>query len=383
VEWNPLDATHRLLLRNALVAHLQLSQLREHVGHFWTHPIRNAFLLKQDSTSNLATAAKSLRAPASGDGNATMGEADRAESHDSSSAVPEGEAGAICDGVLAISVTEIPRQDISLLDLIEKTGALPEPILGCILTQLVSIIERLHVVCGCIHNDIDARNVFVCTNSGIVRLSNYYFSQFPKRCAGSCLSAKADQKIPRFLGPLLHQAPERMLGLQCSFSSDIWSLGFLIRFCLTGELPVRPEKHQIQTLLGYKKAMVEGKLLPLKVNPREKGELAHAAGPLGKAMPRHIRKILEKTSNEWKESWKPQCSRFEKTKAPEFYSKDLSELVDECLQKNPAKRPTAVELADHPFLVRCKLAIGLSVEVKDFLKLHKQKLHGFEEQDYN
>lgn len=72
VEWNPLDATHRLLLRNALVAHLQLSQLFEHVGHFWTHPIRNAFLLKQDSTSNLATAAKSLRAPASGDGNATM-----------------------------------------------------------------------------------------------------------------------------------------------------------------------------------------------------------------------------------------------------------------------------------------------------------------------
>ena len=183
-------------------------------------------------------------------------------------------------------------------------GALPEPILGCIVTQLVSIIERLHVVCGCIHNDIDARNVFVCTNSGIVRLSNYYFSQFPKRCAGSCLSAKADQKIPRFLGPLLHQAPERMLGLQCSFSSDIWSLGFLIRFCLTGELPVRPEKHQIQTLLGYKKAMVEGKLLPLKVNPREKGEFAHAAGPLGKATPRHIRKILEKTSNEWKESWK-------------------------------------------------------------------------------
>ena len=79
-----------------------------------------------------------------------------------------------------------------------------------------------------------------------------------------------------------------------------------------------------------------------------------------------------------------QCSRFDKTKAPEFFSKDLSELVDDCLQKNPAKRPTAVELADHPFLVRCKLAIGLSVEVKAFLKLHKQKLHGISaEQDCN
>ena len=52
-EWNPLDATHRLMLRNALVAHVQLSQLRDKVGHFWTHPIRNAFLLNQDGKSGL------------------------------------------------------------------------------------------------------------------------------------------------------------------------------------------------------------------------------------------------------------------------------------------------------------------------------------------
>ena len=74
----------------------------------------------------------------------------------------------------------------------------------------------------------------------------------------------------------------------------------------------------------------------------------------------------------------PRCSRFEKTKAPEYYSKDLSELVEECLQKNPEKRPTAVELGDHPFLARCKLAIGLNEEVVDFLKLQKQKLYGVE-----
>ena len=54
------------------------------------------------------------------------------------------------------------------------------------------------------------------------------------------------------------------------------------------------------------------------------------------------------------------------------------------MHKNPAKRPTAVELADHPFLMRCKLAIGLSVEVKEFLKLQKQKIHGISShQDYH
>jgi hypothetical protein len=59
-EWNPLNPTHRLLLRNALVAHLQLSRLRETVGHFWTHPLRNAFLVKQDGKRDPATS-KSLR----------------------------------------------------------------------------------------------------------------------------------------------------------------------------------------------------------------------------------------------------------------------------------------------------------------------------------
>jgi len=114
------------------------------------------------------------------------------------------------------------------------------------LVQLVAILERLHVVSGCVHNDIDARNIFICTNSGTVRLSNFYFSQFPKRCPGADLSAKTEQRIARFLGPLLHQAPERMLGLECSFSSDIWSLGFLLRFCLTGQLLVDPEQKKIQ-----------------------------------------------------------------------------------------------------------------------------------------
>ncbi|MGB1594630.1 MAG: hypothetical protein ACPIOQ_17875 [Promethearchaeia archaeon] len=51
--------------------------------------------------------------------------------------------------------------------------------------QLTAILTRLHVVAGCIHNDISARNVFICTNSGVVRLANFFFSQFPKRVPGA------------------------------------------------------------------------------------------------------------------------------------------------------------------------------------------------------
>ena len=46
------------------------------------------------------------------------------------------------------------------------------------------------------------------------------------------------------------------------------------------------------------------------------------------------------------------------------------------MQKNPEKRPTAVELGDHIFINRCKLTLGLGVELKAFLKLQKCKLHG-------
>ena len=46
------------------------------------------------------------------------------------------------------------------------------------------------------------------------------------------------------------------------------------------------------------------------------------------------------------------------------------------MQKNPAMRPTAVELGDHAFINRCKLTLGLGVELKAFLKLQKCKLNG-------
>ena len=67
--------------------------------------------------------------------------------------------------------------------------------------QLTAILTRLHVVAGCIHNDISARNVFICTNSGVVRLANFFFSQFPKRVPGASihLSKSASQNHPHLL----------------------------------------------------------------------------------------------------------------------------------------------------------------------------------------
>ena len=66
----------------------------------------------------------------------------------------------------AISICEVPRMDVSLADLLEKTGVVPEGMIGAMALQLLPSFRLLHTVCRCVHNDIDARNVFVCCSSG-------------------------------------------------------------------------------------------------------------------------------------------------------------------------------------------------------------------------
>ena len=213
-------------------------------------------------------------------------------------------------------------------------------------------------------------------------------------------------KLARFLGPLQHQAPERLLGLECSYSSDIYSLGFLMRQLLTGEHPLAPDKHEIKTSLAYKAMVVDGDIPPLCVNPSSSADPAPPSEhppsaphePLSRQptglsrhlRPLHLRKrglhlqnVLNSKSHEWRMAWKKQCSRFELTVPAESYSKELCDLIEECLQKNPAKRPTIVEFAERPFVTRSRLTIGLSIELKAFLQLQRGKLNGINsEQDY-
>ena len=83
----------------------------------------------------------------------------------------------------AISICEVPRMDVSLADLLEKTGVVPEGIIGAMALQLLPSLRLLHTVCRCVHNDIDARNVFVCCSSGLPLSASSCFSR--ARCACS------------------------------------------------------------------------------------------------------------------------------------------------------------------------------------------------------
>ena len=54
------------------------------------------------------------------------------------------------------------------------------------------------------------------------------------------------------------------------------------------------------------------------------------------------------------------------------------------MEKNAQLRPTAAQMQEHAFYVRAKGAVGLSLELMGFLKLHKAKINGIDhEQDYS
>jgi hypothetical protein len=49
------------------------------------------------------------------------------------------------------------------------------------------------------------------------------------------------------------------------------------------------------------------------------------------------------------------------------------------MHHNPQRRPSAVQLKQHPLCVRAKAVGGMVLELKAFLKLHKLKIHGKED----
>ena len=82
----------------------------------------------------------------------------------------------------ALSITQVPRMDVSLADLLDKTGVVPEGMIGALVLQLLPTLHLLHTVCRCVHNDLDARNIFVCCSTGAVRLSGFCYGTNSQKC---------------------------------------------------------------------------------------------------------------------------------------------------------------------------------------------------------
>ena len=164
---------------------------------------------------------------------------------------------------------------------------IPEIILSKIVQQILQGLLYLHKKMKQIHRDIKPANILI-NSKGLVKLTDFGISKKLE---------KNNDYSSTFVGTKNFMSPERIMGKNHSFSSDIWSLGLVIYELATGSFPYLIDNNFLMQITR----IVEG---PIPVIPEN-----------------------------------------------EKYSPELRDFVSRCLQKDPKYRDTVIELMNHPFIL--------------------------------
>eukprot|EP00823_Brevimastigomonas_motovehiculus_P003195 TRINITY_DN1934_c0_g1_i1.p1 TRINITY_DN1934_c0_g1~~TRINITY_DN1934_c0_g1_i1.p1 ORF type:complete len:603 (-),score=131.06 TRINITY_DN1934_c0_g1_i1:102-1910(-) len=175
----------------------------------------------------------------------------------------------------------------ALMSLCKRIDMLPnESQIAYICASVLKALVYLHTSKKIFHRDIKAQNILM-TGTGEVKVTDFGISKKIQTL-----------KKPKFevqSGSPLWMAPEMILGVDCSFKADVWSLGVTAIELAEGEAP-------------------HFHLPPFKVM----SEIVRGSAPT--------------------------------LRHPELFSKDLNDFISKCVEKEISKRPSAMELLLHPFV---------------------------------
>ncbi|KAH0970751.1 hypothetical protein GBA52_022907 [Prunus armeniaca] len=179
----------------------------------------------------------------------------------------------------------------SLADLLKKVKTIPEPYLASICKQVLQGLLYLHHEKHIIHRDFKPSNLLI-NHQGEIKITDF---------GVSAIKASTSEQANTFVGTFNYMSPERIVGGNYSYKSDIWSLGLVLLECATGQFPYLPP---------------------------DQARLWDSFFELMSA-------IVEQP---------PPCAPSDQ------FSQEFCSFISACVQKDPKDRSSAQDLLTHPFI---------------------------------
>jgi tRNA A-37 threonylcarbamoyl transferase component Bud32 len=138
---------------------------------------------------------------------------------------------------------------LSLQELVAAHGRMPAPRAISILRQLCGALAEAHAV-GLIHRDIKPSNVILCSRGGRYDIAKLLDFGLVRVQATDHLEAAGLTREGLIFGTPSYMSPEQALGKHLDARSDIYSLGAMAQFLVTGEPPFVRDS-VVQTLAAH------------------------------------------------------------------------------------------------------------------------------------
>ena len=181
----------------------------------------------------------------------------------------------------------------TIADILKKIKKIPEKFVGLITYQVVRGMTFCQKEKRIIHRDLKPSNILV-NSKGEIKIADFGVSTIVE---GSWAQKKT------MIGTYIYMAPERIDADLYYINCDVWSLGIIVMECILGFYPY----------IIYN----------------------------NNSLPKSVWNVHELIEN----NPVPQLDK-------NIYSLELIDFANQCLIKDPKKRPTPAQLMDHPFLQR-------------------------------